>query len=138
MIAGTWTYRSFINTPNPVGGDPNQALALIFGEGVLTLTTPSSTAVTGILDFGGGFVLDLQGTVTPGAQGLPVTFEIVGTGRTGTPTDGWEYDYHGSVGYQWPNGVNQVPSLLGTAIRAKPHDGGPAGVVASFIAVLQQ
>ena len=41
----------------------------------------------------------------------------------------------------WPEAkelwANQVPALVGSVIRAKPHDGAPAGFVASFIAVKQ-
>ena len=58
-------------------------------------------------------------------------------GRPGTKTDGWEYDYHANLGFEWPNGVKQVQCLVGTVIRAKPHNGSPAGVTASFIAVRQ-
>ncbi|MGC2781848.1 MAG: hypothetical protein WA418_40065 [Bradyrhizobium sp.] len=136
-IAGKWTYRSFINTPRLVGDDANLALALIFGEGVFTFELPTSTTLKGNLDMGSGFVLDLEGTVRPPAPGAPLTVEIVGTGRANSPTAGWEYDYHGYLAYRWPNGVSQVPALVGSVIRAKPHNGAPAGVTASFIAVKQ-
>jgi hypothetical protein len=126
-IAGDWEYRSYRNTADQP----------IFGEGTFTFVTPSSTEVQGTLDMGKGYVLDLQGAIRPAAQGCPLTVEIVGTGRTGTPTAGWEYDYYGFLAYQWPSGVNQVPSLVGSVIRAKPHNGGAAGVTASFIAVKQ-
>jgi hypothetical protein len=63
---------------------------------------------------------------------------IAGVGRANTPTAGWEYDYNCITGSVWPNGVDQVPSILGTVIRAKPHNGSPAGVVASFIGVRQE
>src|SRR5262249_8574302 len=43
---------------------------------------------------GGGLVLDLKGTVRPPAQGSPLTVELVGIGRSGTATYGWQYDYH--------------------------------------------
>lgn len=135
-LAGKWTYRSFINTPQLVDGDPNKALNLIFGEGVYTFETPTDTTVKGTLDMGGGFFLDLDGKVQSGAGGQ-LAFQINGFGRAGTPTAGWEYDYNGVLAFHWPNGVNQVPSLVGSVIRAKPHDGAPAGVVASFIAVRQ-
>jgi hypothetical protein len=36
-----------------------------------------------------------------------------------------------------PLGVDQAPALIGTVMRAKAHDGGAAGYVASFIAVKQ-
>jgi hypothetical protein len=35
------------------------------------------------------------------------------------------------------NGINQIPALVGNVIRAKPHNGAPAGYVATFIAVKQ-
>jgi hypothetical protein len=78
-----------------------------------------------------------MGTVRTGSATEGPTFELIGTGRPGTGTDGWEYDYRGQLAYRWPNGINQVPSLVGTVIRAKPHGPAPAGYVASFIAVRQ-
>lgn len=136
MIAGLWTYRSYLNDPALVGDDPNKALAMIFGEGVFSFETPSPETLTGTLDMGGGYVLDLEGQVAASGGG-PVVIAIDGYGRDGTPTAGWEYDYHCWPGYAWPDGVDQVPSLVGTVVRAKPHNGEPAGVVASFIAVRQ-
>ena len=139
-LAGKWTYRSFHNSPVPVADDPKtapeKALALIFAEAVFTFEIPSSTTLKGAIDWPGGG-LDLQGTIQPGAAGTGPTVEIVGAGRYGTGTAGWEYDYRGQLAYQWPNGVNQVPALVGTVIRAKPHGASPAGYVASFIAVKQ-
>ena len=124
-IAGTWAYRSYLNTDQQP----------VFGGGIMTFTTPSATTLKGTLDMGSGLVLDLDGTVTPGSDSCPLTVHIIGNGRPKTDTDGWEYDYHGFLGFQWPNGVDQVPSLVGTILRAKPHNGQPAGVTASFIAV---
>jgi hypothetical protein len=135
-LAGKWTYRSFRNDPVLVGDDANKALALIFAEAVFAFEIPTSTSLKGTIDWEGGG-LDLQGTIQPtGESGGPVV-EIVGTGRPGTSTAGWEYDYHAQLAYQWPTGVNQVPALVGTVMRAKAHNGGPAGYVASFIAVKQ-
>jgi hypothetical protein len=123
-IDGTWAYQSYLNTADQP----------VFGAGTMTFQTSGNT-LTGTLDMGGGLVLDLKGTVRPGDKDCPLTVAIDGYGRDGTPTAGWEYDYHAYMTYQWPNGVNQVPALVGTVIRAKPHDGQPAGVTASFIAV---
>jgi hypothetical protein len=123
-IAGTWAYQSYLN----------QADQPVFGAGTFTFAVSGNT-LTGTLDMGGGFVLDLKGTVQPGDKDCPPTVAIDGYGRDGTPTAGWEYDYRAYLAYQWPNGVDQVPSLVGSIIRAKPHDGRPAGVTASFIAV---
>jgi hypothetical protein len=83
---------------------------------------------------GGGLVLDLKGTMQTTPSG-DIGIVVIGTGRSGTKTDGWEYDYQATTTPKWPNGVDQVPTLVGTVIRAKPHNGAPAGVVASFIAI---
>ena len=124
MLTGKWTYRSYVNTPTLVGDDPQAALALIFGEG---------DSFGGKLDMGSGYALDLEGEVLPGD---PQGFSIVGLGIDGTPTAGWRYDYHGVTGYEWPDGVDQVPSLLGTVVRVNAHGpSSPAGYTASFIAV---
>lgn len=134
-IAGTWVYRSYLNRPDVmVGSDPQTALSLLFGEGVMTLQTPSAGQVTGTFDMGGGYVLDLSGTVTTVNGRLWV--HLKGPGRAGTPTAGWEYDYDGAVTERWPQGVNQIPAITGTVLRAKPHGACcPAGFTASFIAV---
>jgi hypothetical protein len=113
-----------------------RALNLIFGEGVFTFAVSGDT-LTGDLDLGSGYVLDLKGTVQPATERAPLTVQIAGVGRANTPTAGWEYDYHGYLAYRWPNGVNQAVVLVGNTIRVKAHDGGAAGVVASFIAVKQ-
>jgi hypothetical protein len=115
---------------------PNKALGLIFAEAVFTFEIPSQTTLKGAIDWPGGG-LDLQGTIQPGGAGAAPSVDIVGTGRPGTGTDGWEYDYQGQLAHHWPNGVNQVQALVGSVIRAKPHNGAPAGYVASFIAVKQ-
>jgi len=125
LIAGTWAYRSYQNIKDQT----------IFGAGIFTFTTPSSSTLKGTLDMGSDLVLDLEGTIAPGSDDCPLTVHIRGYGRAKTKTDGWEYDYHGYLGYKWPKGVDQVPSLVGTILRAKPHNGKPAGVTASFIAV---
>jgi len=157
-IAGKWTYRSYLNDASvmvnadadpavqaltPIYGDgvttaaaALKALNLVFGEGIMSFDPPTGNSFTGTLDMGGGFVLDLKGTMqTAATGGIDVT--VIGTGRAGTKTDNWEYDYRASTTPKWPNGVNQVPTLVGTVIRAKPHNGAPAGVVASFIAIKQ-
>jgi len=136
LLAGKWTYRSFNNDPTSVDGDPNKALALFFAEAVFTFAIPSTTTLIGAIDWSGGG-LDLAGAVEPGGDGLGPIVTITGTGRPGTDTDGWEYDYFGQLAHVWPNGVNQRPAIVGSVIRAKPHNGAPAGYVASFVAVKQ-
>src|SRR4051794_25169516 len=103
-LAGTWAYRSYLNTADQP----------VFGAGLFTFETPSASSLSGIFDMGGALVLDLEGTIQPASGNGPLTAEIKGFGRSGTGTDGWEYDYHAFLGYQWPNGVGQVESLVGT------------------------
>jgi hypothetical protein len=144
-LPGMWTYRSYLNRADilvnadpdpavqaldPIYGQGNaatassalKALNLIFGEGLMIFGQPSANNIAGTVDFGGGFVLD---------------FDLVGTGRPGTPTDNWEYDYKATTTPKWPNGIGQIPAMVGTVIRAKPHGTAKAGVVASFIAIKQ-
>jgi hypothetical protein len=158
-LPGKWTYRSYDNRADvmvaadpdpavqaldPIYGQGNaatasaalKALNLLFGEGVMTFDQLSGNTVTGIFDMGGGFVLDLKGTMQKTPAG-DIAVELIGTGRAGTPTENWEYDYKATTTPKWPNGIDQVPSLVGTVIRAKPHGTAKAGFVASFIAVKQ-
>jgi hypothetical protein len=125
--AGSWAYRSYLNTSDQRP----------FGAGLFTFQTPTPTTLTGTLDMGSGLVLDLQGTIAPATGDGPLTVDIRGFGRPGTDTNEWEYDYHAFLAFHWPAGVNQVESLVGSVLRAKPHDGQPAGLTASFIAVRQ-
>lgn len=126
-LAGTWLYRSYLN-------DSNQT---VFGGGLMTFQLPTPATLTGTLVMSPTLTLDLEGTVTAASGATPLTVEIRGFGRAGTDTDGWEYDYHASLAFHWPAGINQVDSLVGSVLRAKPHGGGAAGVTASFIAVRQ-
>lgn len=134
-FAGTWTYRSFLNNPAPVGDDPAKLEALLFAEGVLTVQDTVNTTFQGELSFGPGSVMDLNGVVTPAQSGRPAHAHIVGVGKPGSPLADYFYDYDGSLTEHWPNGVNQVPAITGSVIRVKPHNGEAAGLVASFVAV---
>jgi hypothetical protein len=133
-LAGKWRYRSFRNTLAPVGGNKDKALALIFAEAEFTFKI-SGTKLTGIIDWGSGG-LDLEGTVSQAGAKAPLSVAIRGLGRPGTDTEGWEYDYNASLAHKWPNGIDQIPALVGTVIRVNAHGpGSPAGYVASFVAL---
>jgi hypothetical protein len=136
MLSGHWTYRSFRNDPALVGDDPDAALALIFGEGVFDFTAGDDGRFSGGLGMAGGYALSLSGeTIGGGEEG---EYAIIGLGLAGTPTEGWRYDYRCRRGYDWPDGLDQRPSLVGTVVRVNAHGpGAPAGYVASFIAVAQ-
>lgn len=133
-IAGAWTYRSFHNDPAPVGGDPQAALGLFFAEATFTFSIVADNRLEGTIDWGSGG-LDLTGTIAPVAGDESVDVEIIGMGRPGTQTDGWRYDYSGTLAHTWSNGVDQRPAIVGSVIRTLPHGNAPAGYVASFVAV---
>jgi hypothetical protein len=135
FLAGKWTYRSFINNPTPVDGDANKALALIFGEGELTITVKDQKLFQAVLDFGGGAAMDLFGEIVDGVGVGPDVLIITGTGREGTSTAKWVYQYKAYVIPQWSEGVGQTPAIVGSTIRTIPHGTGKAGVVASFVIV---
>jgi hypothetical protein len=133
VLTGRWTYRSYINTASLVGDDAKAALALIFGEGVFEFGIGEGDRFHGALGMSSGYALTLEGEILPGDV---IGFSMVGLGIDRTPTEGWRYDYRGVVGYEWPNGFEQVPSLLGTVVRVNAHGASaPAGYTASFIAV---
>jgi hypothetical protein len=135
-LAGKWTYRSFHNSPALIGDDGDKALRLIFAEAEFTFTAPSANEIVGAIDWPGGG-LDLTGTVQPGTATSPLILQMTGLGRAGTGTEGWQYDYHAHLAHTWPNGIGQVPALVGSVLRAKPHGAAAAGYSASFVAVKQ-
>lgn len=130
LQSSTWVYRSYRNDIGLVDGDPTKALALIFGEGVFTLTQDEQT-ISGEFVMSSDYILDVRGQLTDTESATKLAF--VGKGRPGTPTEGWEYDYQAFLCPVWPTSVNQVPAFVGTVLRAVPHNGAPAGVTASFI-----
>ena len=146
--SGLWTWR--ILDPTYVTGDKTwqQERDLILADGfVFNFRTPTSTTLEGTFESrdGGLPLLNLRGTVRPGVGDEPVSFDIVGTGRSDSATAGWEYNYHGHLTRNWSHAVDQRPALVGSVIRVKPHNGqagggwrSEAGTVYSFIAVKQQ
>ena len=135
FVAGKWTYRSYRDDPSFVGDDQAKALSEIFGEGAFSLTLSAERCVGGALDLGGGYFLDISGQVHGFLNRPPFLLYMIGTGRIGTATEGWEYDYQAYSAPIWPQAVNQIRALLGSVLRAKPHNGQPAGVTASFVMV---
>ena len=137
VLQGNWLYRSFINNPVAVGDDPAKALDLIFGEGQIRFSPGNGRTFKAVLDFGGGMAMDLYGSAVETAGIAPIVLTITGTGREGTATAKWVYQYLGYVVPDWAEGVNQVPAIVGTVIRTIPHGSGQAGVVVSFVALKQ-
>jgi hypothetical protein len=142
-LAGSWTYRSF-NPTFVTGNLTPEEDALILGEAVLTFRTSAPAQagnLEGTYEWGDGG-LNLNGTFLSGAEISNIArFDIVGTGRPGTGTNGWEYRYQGHLSWPWWMGgesATELPTLVGSVIRAKPHGERKAGEVFSFIAVKQQ
>ena len=130
-LTGTWTYRSFNN-------DPNLATPYdkyLFGSGYITITEAPMGVFQGKIG-DTGWALELNGSIN---YGYPYVVRFQGRGVVGG--EEWVYDYLGFVVPPWPNGVNQVPAMVGTIVRTIPHSGSskrtvaPAGVTASWIAV---
>jgi hypothetical protein len=139
-LSGLWTYRSFLNDPKRLYATaPPTVPELILQEALVKLETPTSTTLQGGIEWlsgGGDFLLDLRGWIQPGVGDEPSPFGMVGTGRPGTNTEGREYYYEGHLTRNWPNGINQVPALVGSLIRGKPNPESP-GRSLPFIAVMQ-
>ncbi|GAA1394647.1 hypothetical protein GCM10009639_29020 [Kitasatospora putterlickiae] len=131
-LTGTYTYRSFLELPDPVD-DFNM---LRFAQATLKLAADPGGAVHGelILSDPGEeppVVMDMTGTAS--AASSRVSFTLSGRGRP--PIADFHYEYDGGVLRHWETGVNQRTVLAGTVLRAEPHGGAPAGRTASFLAV---
>ena len=134
-LTGVWTYRSFINNPDPVQ-TPDEAMALIFGEGALTIESATPAAgFRAALSFGGDAVMDLVGTVAAAAGELPLVATAEGRGRKGSPVADFAYDYIFYLVPDWPAGVGQRDALVGTVVRAADHGSARKGATASTITV---
>ena len=129
-LSGTWTYRSFRNNPDHEE-DINE---LLYGEGDLIVEESPMGKFAGHLRLSSDYELDLRGFTS---YGLPFIARFQGVGTRGSKAEGWIYDYMAFVVPDWPNGVDQRPAMVGSNVRTVPHDGSPAGLVASWIAVKQ-
>jgi hypothetical protein len=133
-LAGTWTYRSFLNNPAPVNS-PDDAAALIFGEGELVITEATPGGVfAASLSFGGDAVMNLTGTVGA-ADSNPIRIFAKGVGRADSPIPDYRYDYQFYVVPGWPQGVGQREALVGSVVRAADHGTARKGATASTITV---
>lgn len=131
-FVGSWTYRSFLNDP-----DVNKAFNdLEFGRGTIVIEADTPVqSLKGTIG-GPGWSLTLKGAR---AYGNPMNARFQGVGNVNG--EQWIYDYEGYLVPDWPNGVGQIPAIVGSVIRTIPHSGSqpgtvnPAGVVCSFYAV---
>lgn len=135
-ITGTYTYRSFLDRPEPVD-DFND---LRFAQLELRLTATAAGQVGGLLVFPASvgeepLMMEMVGQ----ADGTPLTITLTGKGVPGTPIEDFHYEYDGVALRHWPTGVGQRMTLAGTVLRAADHGSGAnlakAGQTASFLAV---
>jgi hypothetical protein len=136
-LAGTYTYRSFLNRPEPVD-DFNR---LRFAQLELRLDVEADGTIMGALVFPAAAgaepqAMDVTGHATSDS---PVRFSFTGRGRPGTQIADFHYEYDGILLRRWETGVSQRQTLAGTVLRAEDHGSGatvaPAGQTASFLAV---
>ena len=130
--AGIWTYRSLLNNAD-LKADFD---ALEFGRANLEIAVAENGTLSGKI-YDTGWELELKGAYQ---GGTPATLWFQGSGTVGGAP--WVYDYLAYLVPQIPNGLNQVPALVGSVTRAIPHPDGnggisPAGVVCTFYAVHQ-
>ena len=135
-FVGSWSYRSLLN-------DPDLATSfndLQFGLGTIVIEEAPMQLLKGTIG-GSGWSLALKGARE---YGNPMHVRFQGKGIVGG--EEWIYDYDGYLVPAWPNGVQQVPAMVGSIVRTVPHSGStpkgggpppinPAGVVASWYAV---
>jgi len=133
-FVGSWTYRSFNNDPDL----STDVSSLLFGDGTIEITAPSSDTLGGTIG-GQGWSLNLHGWI---GYGSPAQVRFQGVGVVGG--EQWIYDYIGWLVPVWPNSNDllQRAAIVGSVVRTVPHSGmdgtgpvHPAGVVASFYAV---
>jgi hypothetical protein len=133
-FVGTWTYRSFLNDP-----DGSTAVdSLLFGAGSLVIEEGPEDLLQGTIG-GSDWSLALHGSR---AYGSPMQVRFQGKGVNYGAE--WIYDYIGWLVPVWPNSDStlQRAAIVGSVTRTIPHPGSepgtvnPAGVVASFYAVL--
>ena len=144
-FVGSWTYRSFQNDPNLA--DDSNVNNLLFGDGTIEITAPSSNTlggtIGGSLAPGASWLLNLRGSI---GYGSPAQVRFQGVGLVNG--EEWIYDYIGWLVPVWPNSTDllQRAAIVGSVVRTVPHHGTnadgsmnstihPAGVVASFYAV---
>ena len=127
-LTGSWTYRSFLNDPTP--GVPFNSLFFAEAELVIDAFDPGS--------FSGRLVFPSGGEMTLiGASSFGNPFSVRFQGRGASPgIEDYVYDYVGYLVPVWPNGVDQVPAIVGSVVRTEPHKpNAQPGQVASWIAV---
>lgn len=135
-LTGYYTYRSFLNRPEPVD-DFN---AVKFAEADIFLHVDDDGTVTGSLSFPAqpdapekNFIDFEEGRVTSWA---PFHLHFVGRGRAGSSIADFVYEYDCTATQEWDYSFPpQRLALTGTVRRNENHGSARKGVTASFVAV---
>src|SRR6476620_4819103 len=125
-INGQFVYRSLLNNPS-VGEDFSN---LRLGAGIMKFVQNEQGGITGSFEMGGGLNMNLEGSVY--ADGKGYFLRLTAKGISNTATNGWMYDYIGTITPEWPKGTRQLQTITGSVIRTVDHGNSKAGLTASF------
>ena len=127
FLNGSWTYRSLLNdTAWQTDFD-----SLEFAAAIMDLKKMGNDSVSGLLYWSQNPYQGLKITGKYYYNDTVTCYSLVGVGDSSLGTAGWQYNYQGYVVPHWSLGVNQADVLVGSTVRAKPHSGEPAGIVAT-------
>jgi hypothetical protein len=127
FLNGSWTYRSLLNdTAWQTDFD-----SLEFAAAIMQLKPVGNDSVSGLLYWSQNPYQGLNITGKYFYNDTTLCYSLVGIGDSSLGTAGWQYNYQGYAVPHWAPGVNQVDALVGSTVRAKPHSGEPAGIVAT-------
>jgi hypothetical protein len=127
FLNGTWTYRSLLNdTAWQTDFD-----SLEFAAAIMGLKPAGKDSVSGLLYWAENPYQGLKITGKYFYDDTTLCYSLTGVGDKSLGTEGWQYNYQGYVVPHWAVGVNQADVLVGSTVRAKPHSGEPAGIVAT-------
>ncbi|WNW22334.1 hypothetical protein RS399_11145 [Bacillus inaquosorum] len=88
-----------------VNNDPQKAIALKSGEGLLTFVSQDSKEWSATLSFGEGMDMDLAEFIEDKGVVDRLLLHGTGVGRDNTDNAGWVYEYRGLVLSKWPAGI---------------------------------
>jgi hypothetical protein len=128
-ISGHFVYRSLLNNTSLNEDFSNLRL----GAGIMNFVQNEQGGITGNFDMGGGVVMNLEGSVY--ADGKTFYLRLTAKGIANTATNGWIYDYLGTITPEWPKAVKQLQTITGSVIRTVDHGNSKAGLTASFYMV---
>lgn len=128
-ISGQFVYRSLLNNTSISEDFSNLRL----GAGIMKFVQNEQGGISGTFEMGSGLNMNLEGSVY--ADGKACFLRLTAKGIANTATNGWIYDYVGTITPEWPNGVRQLQTITGSVIRTVDHGNSKAGLTASFYMV---